>query len=140
MPPDFYRHFNRQHKKEIQQLKNQQECIDGNTPPPGFEVSPDGTARPATRLVSVINATIGTASGSIVQLPPAPTGEVLPVPEFVNTTAATAGQSFGRRGSRTPPNQQFRGNDDSSTIASISIVNGKPHQGPIFNVNGNRLN
>jgi len=46
------------------------------------------------------------------------------------TSAATAGQSFGRTGTRAAPSD--------SSIASVTI-NGRTHVGPVFDSSGHRI-
>ena len=109
--------------------------IDGNTPPAGFTVGENGRAVPSNHLINAIRASVvnevstsnqGETTSAVIPLPPAPSG----IPPIIMTPAQTAGQSFGRSGSRVAPSD--------STLASVT-VNVRPHVGPIFDSNGNRI-
>ena len=128
-----FKNLTRQQKQQITDLKASQGWIDGNTPPPGFVLDSEGRPSVSTHIVSAVQASI--ANTNTTTLPPAPVGENPPVPPVINTIASTAGQSFGRRGSRQPP-----ASDDNASIASVSIVNGRQYRGQVFDANGNPLN
>lgn len=128
-----FRHLTRQQKQQITELKVSQGWVDGNTPPPGFVLNSDGTPTVSTHIVSAVQASIMNAN--MIALPPAPSGDHPPVPPVINTIASTAGQSFGRRGTRQPP-----ANDDATSLASISIVNGRQYRGQVNDASGNPLN
>ena len=55
-----------------------------------------------------------------------------PVPPIVTTDAKSAGKSFDRRGARQNPS------GDSRTIALVT-VNGRTHNGPVYDANGNQI-
>ena len=81
------------------------------------------------REVSPTNNT--TPSTSLVSLPPAPINNAAHISPVVTTNAQSAGQTFGRQGTKVKPS-------DTSTIASVTI-NGRPHLGPVFDINGNPI-
>ena len=68
-------------------------------------------------------------------LPPRVNNSEVGPPNTVGFAPGTAGQAFA-------PRRNNQGNDDDSTIRSVSSVtiNGAPYTGAIFDQNGNRLN
>ena len=133
-PQEVWNNLTREQQASVHQKKAQDGWVDGKTPPEGFKLNYDGKSVPNVSLVNAINASIMELSTSSQQLPlpPTPTNHLPPVPPIVTTNARTAGQSFGRSGTRQ------RRSDDSSTIASVTI-NGRQHNGPVFDANGNPL-
>ena len=129
-----FRHLTRQQKQQITELKVSQGWVDGNTPPPGFVLNSDGRATVSTHIAFAVQASIMNAN--MIALPPAPSEDHPLVPFVINTTANTAGQSFGKRRTRQPPATD----DATSFIASISIVNGRQYRGQVFDASGNPLN
>ena len=138
--PDEYRNFTREQKQTINNFKIEQGWIDGNTPPPGFQIDTNGRAKPSSHLVAAVRASVidevsteNEQLGPLVPLPPPPTNMAQPgvVPPVIMTQAQTAGQNFGRSGTRVR-------HSDTSTIASVT-VNGRSIQGPVFDVNGNQI-
>ena len=106
--------------------------MDGNTPPPGFRFDQEGRVAPNINMVNALTASIrqvNTAAQSI--LPPMPTTNNPPVPPTVTTNALSAGQLFGRQGTRMRPS-------DASTIATVTI-NGRRHDDPVYDINGNPI-
>ena len=129
-----FKNLSRQQKQQITDLKASQGWIDGNTPPPGFVLDSQGKPTVSTHIVSALQASI--ANTNTITLPPPPSEETPPLPPVINTIASTAGQSFGRRGSRQPPVSD----SDSNSTASISIVNGRQIRSQVFDANRNQLN
>lgn len=71
-------------------------------------------------------------STALVPLPPPPsTSAGGPVPPMVMTNSSTAGQSFGRAGTKVA-------STDNSTIANVT-VNGRSYSGAIFDAQGNHI-
>ena len=140
-PPDTYRKFTRDQRQAIVDLKVKEGWTDGNTPPSGFTIDKNEYAVPSNHLISAIRASmVSEASTShqhdltstMTPLPPIPPPREIPpgVPPIVMTSAATAGQSFGRTGTRAAPSD--------SSIASVTI-NGRTHVGPVFDSSGHRI-
>lgn len=140
--PSEYRALTAEQKQAIINLKVEQGWLDGNTPPPGFILDANGRAQPSSHLVAAVRASVvnevstsqnNDTNDATVPLPPIPTNMpppslVLPV---VMTNASNADQNFGRPGNRVR-------SSDSSTIASVTI-NGRAHQGPVFDAQGNQI-
>ena len=126
-----------QQKAQVQNLKIEEGWINGYTPPHGF-VLDNGVAKPSTRLVAAVQQSMigqtNSTSGQMIQLPPPPQGNLPPIPPIIDTNANQAGASFGRRGTRQPPNDQ----GSISNISAVSI-NGQSYQGAIYDSRGNRL-
>lgn len=119
-------------KQQIQELKAANGWTNGNTPPGGYEVATNGFAAPAASLVSAVRSIIGqTSTAQSFALPPAPDNHA-PIPPVIDTNPVQAGTSFGRRGSRQPPNS------GQSSVSQVSI-NGQSHFGPIYDANQNRI-
>ena len=124
-------------KIKVQELKAENSWTDGNTPPSGFVVDDNGYPTISNQLVSAIRSNISevqsqsNASQAIVPLPPVPTG-LPPHGPMVITDASSMGSSFGRSGSRQP-------RQENSSISSIT-VDGRQYSGPIYDVNGRRIN
>ena len=143
-PISEWRLLSQEQKNEVAQMKANAGWIDGNTPPPGFQLTPSGFAEPSTNMVNAVHSIIGAASiaPSLPPLPPAPTvGSIPPppppptappIPPIINTEANQAGQSFGRRGTRTSSS------NDSASVGMVSI-NGQPYSGPVYDSNNNRI-
>ena len=138
-PSDEYKNLTREQKQAVQAKKIEAGWIDGNTPPPGFRLDNSGKAVPNMNMVAALSASIrevsttthAPQSTALVPLPPAPTQNVPPIPPVVTTNAQSAGQTFGRQGTRARPS-------DASTIATVTI-NGRRHDGPVFDINGNPI-
>ena len=136
-PSDEWKYLSNDQKQAVQAKKIEAGWSDGNTPPPGFRLDESGRAVPNMSMVAALSASIREVSTSnntipstsLVALPPAPTNYVPPIPPIVTTNAQSAGQTFGRQGTRVRPS-------DTSTIASVTI-NGRRHEGPVFDINGN---
>ena len=138
-PSDEWKQLSRDQKQLVQAKKIEAGWSDGNTPPPGFCLDENGRAVPNKSMVAALSASIRevstsnitTPSTSLVSLPPAPTTNAPPIPPIVTTNAQSAGQTFGRQGSKVRPS-------DTSTIATVTI-NGRRHEGPVFDINGNPI-
>ena len=133
-PREVWFKLTREQQQSVHQKKADAGWVDGSTPPDGFKLDSEGKAVPNVSLVNAICASIREISttNQLVPLPPTPTTLTPPVPPIVTTNARTAGESFGRSGIRQ------RRADDNSTIASVTI-NGRPHNGPVFDASGNPL-
>ena len=128
-----FRNLTRHQKQLVTDHKVSQGWVDGKTPPPGFVLNSDGRPTVSTQMISAVHASI--ANTNTVAFPPPPSGNNPPVPPIINTNASTAGQSFGRRGSRQQPIS-----DDLASVNSVSIVNDRQYRGQVFDSNGNPLN
>ena len=128
-------------RQTVQDLKVNGGWINGQTPPSGFVLNDKGYSIPSSRLVSAVQQYTSGASTQNVPLPPMPsdyTALVPPsvsVPPVVDTPARHAGATFGRQGTRVPPN------NDAHSVGSVSAVsiNGRSYTGAIFDSSGNRL-
>ena len=137
---DEYKKLSADDQHKIVELKAAAGWINGYTPPHGFTLDNNGYATPSTSLVSAVQAHISqtsTSSGAPgtwavgTPLPPHPGNNIPPIPPIINTDPHHAGNAFGRRGSRHPP-------EASSQISAVSI-NGRSYNGSIFDANGNRI-
>ena len=131
-----YQSMSQQQQMQVQQLKAAEGWINGYTPPAGFTLDDKGFATPSTSLVSRVQAHIratSTFGGDGIPLPPVPLAPVPPIPPIINTNPHQAGASFGRRGSRQPP--------DNSSVGQVSAIsiNGRSYTGSVFDANGNRI-
>ena len=138
---DEWRTLSRDDRNAVATLKAQQGWTDGNTPPPGYQISRTGFAEPSTSIVNAVQSVIAATSTAPLghmphtpALPPVPGTQLTPpVPPIITTDPQTAGQSFGRRGTRVPSSQ------DSASIGMVSINGQIYNRGPVFDENGNRL-
>ena len=126
-------------RQAVMDLKARDGWINGQTPPSGCTLDQHGYAVASTTLVAAIQRSIAAASTSSA-LPPAPSPTPVSapsnapnnlVPPVINTSASTAGRSFGRQGTRVP-------SDSVSQISQVSI-NGQSYSGPIYDANQNRI-
>lgn len=134
--PDEWYHLSSQGKQQVVTLKSEQGWINGQTPPHGFVLDNSGFAKPSTHLVAAVQqytAQTPSPNPQMIQLPPPPQGNHPPVPPVIDTSASNAGASFGRRGTRQPPDQNSVGN------VSMVSINGQSYSGAIYDSRGNRL-
>ena len=141
-PKEQWSHLTPEQKKQVMDKKIDAQWIDGSTPPNGYVLDQSGRAVVDQGLVSVFRSQIALIQGeasaagnqqSIVPLPPTPQTQA-PIPPMVTTGTASesAGNNFGRQGSRQ------RQASDQSSVSSVT-VNGRPYSGAIFDMNGNRI-
>ena len=126
-------------RQAVTNIKIQNGWINGQTPPAGCVLDQHGYAVASTTLVAAVQRSIAAAS-TAPSLPPAPSNPVAlspptmsarGVPPIINTSASTAGNTFGRSGTRIS-------SDSVSQISQVSI-NGQTYNGPLFDANHNRI-
>jgi hypothetical protein len=132
-PREEYNQLTQDQKNQITNLKAQNNWTDGNTPPAGFEIGPNGYAVPSRSIISAVQSIVGGnqqafSVGATSTLPPPPTDRPQP-PPVIHTPSNSAGSTFGQRAAPS----------GSSIISSVSMINGRPYDGPVFDARGNRL-
>ena len=102
----------------------------------------EGYAIPSTRLVSAVQRHTSGTNNNTVPLPPPPNAHTNIMPPSVNqpppvidTTARSAGATFGRQGTRNPHTSD---NHSVGTMSAVSI-NGRSYNGAVYDSSGNRI-